>query len=69
MATYQLYLIEPTGPISSVVELNCADDKHAIEAAGLYPDRQEMVLWQEQRRVKIFPKISPSGHRPAPTSG
>jgi hypothetical protein len=51
MANYRAYQIGPDGRISSGVDLECADDAEAIEAAGKLVGEFAVELWQGTRMV------------------
>jgi len=54
MPDYRLYFLAPDGKISHAVELQCRDDKDAIQLAEAHIDGRPMELWSLKRRVKEF---------------
>jgi hypothetical protein len=63
MACYKLYIIEPGDRVADVVELDCSNDRQAMEVAALYPDRRSMVLRREGRKVWCFSTLERNGSR------
>jgi hypothetical protein len=51
MADYRLYVIGSDGHFIRVVDLRCADDKTAIEAARQFIGDHALELWQQDRLV------------------
>ena len=51
MANYRAYHIGPDGRIRSGVDLECADDAEAIEAAGKLVGEFAVELWHDKRMV------------------
>jgi hypothetical protein len=49
MANYRAYHIGPDGRIRSGVDLECADDAEAIEAAGKLVGEFAVELWHDKR--------------------
>ena len=51
MTTYQVYILGRDGRFVNVVELVCADDAAAIEAAKQVAGDYDVKLWQNARLV------------------
>jgi hypothetical protein len=51
VANYRLYQIGPDGRIKSGVDLDCADDAGAIEAADRLVGEFAVELWHDTRMV------------------
>jgi hypothetical protein len=51
MANYRAYHIGPDGRVRSGVDLDCADDAEAIEAAGKLVGEFAVELWHDKRMV------------------
>jgi hypothetical protein len=51
VAHYRAYHIGPDGRIRSGVDLECADDAEAIEAAGKLVGEFAVELWHDKRMV------------------
>ena len=51
VAHYRLYQIGPDGHIKAGVDLECADDAEAIEAAGKLVGEFAVELWHDKRMV------------------
>ena len=51
MANYRAYHIGPDGRIRSGVDLDCADDAEAIEAASKLVGEFAVELWHDKRMV------------------
>jgi hypothetical protein len=51
VAHYRAYQIGLDGRIRSGVDLECADDAEAIEAAGQLVGEYDVELWQDTRMV------------------
>jgi hypothetical protein len=51
VAHYRLYQIGPDGRIKSGVDLDCADDAGAIEAADRLVGENDVELWQDKRMI------------------
>jgi hypothetical protein len=62
VAQYRAYQIGPDGRIKSGVDLDCADDAEAIEAAGQLVGECAVELWQGTRmvaRLEVPPTRAP----------
>lgn len=55
MADYRLYFLDRDERVEHVVELDCADDAHALNLVADHDTGGPMELWQLARRVKVFP--------------
>jgi hypothetical protein len=51
VANYRAYQIGPDGHIQQGVDLDCADDAEAIEAAGKLVGELAVELWHDTRMV------------------
>jgi len=51
MAHYRLYRISETEHIDAAIDLDCADDEQAIEAARQMVDGCDLELWEGKRMV------------------
>ena len=54
MAHYRAYLIGRDGRFYKAVDLICADDEAAKEAAKKLADSNDVELWQQDRRITKF---------------
>lgn len=52
---YRLYFFDRLGLIRRLVEITSVDDDHAIAEVLAHRDGRAMELWDERRRVKVFP--------------
>jgi hypothetical protein len=55
-----LYYLDHNGHIRHAVEIACDGDARALEAVEQHRDGRAMELWQQARRVMIFPAASTS---------
>jgi len=60
---YKLYFTDPTGHIHRRVDLECADDREAIEVAARHIDGLDLELWTGSRFVKKFASRDGGGQR------
>jgi hypothetical protein len=60
---YRLYYLDPNGHVRHAVEIACDGDERALEAVEQHRDGRAMELWQQARRVMIFP-AAPAGRPP-----
>ena len=58
MSGYRLYLLENDGHIKERIDMECADDAEAIQAADQIGHEFEMELWCLARVVKKYPARS-----------
>ena len=56
MHTYRLYFHGADGHIVQAEPFECADDRQAVAFALRKADHRPMELWQQARRVMVFPK-------------
>jgi hypothetical protein len=54
MSDYRVYIIGDDDHITTRIELDCSDDKAAIEYAKQYIDGHDIELWQRDRRIARF---------------
>jgi hypothetical protein len=54
MAHYRAYMIGRDGHFQSAVNLDCADDKAAMESAKQFVDGHDVELWQRDRKIAKF---------------
>ena len=54
MHDYRVYVIGVFGGFIKSVDLSCADDSAAIEAAKQLIDGHDIELWQQDRKVAWF---------------
>jgi hypothetical protein len=54
MAHYRAYLIGINGRFEKAVDLDCANDDAAKEAARRLVDDRDVELWQRDRRIEKF---------------
>jgi hypothetical protein len=54
MPHYRAYIIGRDGHFDKAVELDCADDKAAMESAKQFVDGHDVELWQRDRRIAKF---------------
>jgi hypothetical protein len=62
MANYRAYQIGPDGHIQLGIDLECADDAEAIEAARKLVGELAVELWQDTRmvaRLEVPPTRAP----------
>jgi hypothetical protein len=57
MAEYRIYVIGADGHFIRAINLNCADDKAAIESAKQFIGDRGLELWQRDRKIATFEKI------------
>lgn len=55
MAGYRLYFLGQDGHIAHALEIDCESDAEAIEFVEAHQDGRAKELWQERRRVRVFP--------------
>ena len=51
MAYYRAYLVDRDDRIQKAVDLDCADDGAAIEAARQLVNGHDVELWQHHRKI------------------
>jgi hypothetical protein len=51
---YRLYFLDDQGRIRHPLDLDCTDDRHAIETVAGRCDGRRMELWQSGRKVGSF---------------
>jgi hypothetical protein len=61
MPHYRAYIIGWDGHFQNAVELDCADDKAAMESAKQFVDGHDVELWQRDRMIAKFETKSASG--------
>jgi hypothetical protein len=54
MPYYRAYIIGWDGHFQNAVELDCADDKAAMESAKQFVDGHDVELWQRDRTIAKF---------------
>jgi|ERR1700730_17013360 hypothetical protein len=54
MAEYRIYVIGSHGHFIQVINLDCADDKAAIESAKQFVGDHALELWQGDRHIAKF---------------
>jgi hypothetical protein len=54
MSEYRVYVIGIDGHFIKAINLDCADDKAAFEAAKQFIDGHDLELWQGDRKVTKF---------------
>jgi hypothetical protein len=54
MPHYRAYIIGRDGHFDKAVELDCANDKAAMESAKQFVDGHDVELWQRDRRIAKF---------------
>ena len=54
MAEYRLHFLDSGKQVGPVVQLDCVDDRRAIEEAAQVPHLHRMELWRLDRRVGPF---------------
>jgi hypothetical protein len=55
MLSYRLYFLGREGRIIRAVELECSSDEDALLAVEGHADGGPMELWQQARRVRVYP--------------
>jgi hypothetical protein len=55
---YQVYVVDDNDHIIAHMELDCADDSAAIECAKQFVNGQDIELWQRDRRIARFDRMS-----------
>lgn len=55
MHYYRLYFLDATGHVIDVLPFECDDDDAAIALAKLRAGAQAMELWNQDRRIEVFP--------------
>jgi hypothetical protein len=54
MSEYRVYLIGSDGHFIQAIQLNCADDKAAMESAKQFANGHDIELWQRDRQIARF---------------
>jgi hypothetical protein len=54
MPHYRAYIIGRDSHFDKAVELDCANDKAAMESAKQFVDGHDVELWQRDRKVAKF---------------
>jgi hypothetical protein len=54
MSEYRVYVIGSDGHFIRAIQLDCADDKAAIESAKQLVNGHDVELWQLDRKVAKF---------------
>jgi hypothetical protein len=54
MPHYRAHIIGRDGHFERAVELDCADDKAAMESAKQFVDGHDVELWQRDRKIAKF---------------
>lgn len=54
MAFYRAYTVADDGEFASAVDLDCADDEAAIEAARRLLNGRNIEIWQGERKVFLL---------------
>jgi hypothetical protein len=54
MSEYRVYIIGSDGHFIRAIQLDCADDKAAIESAKQLVNGHDVELWQLDRKVAKF---------------
>ena len=54
MSEYRVYVIDSDGHFIRAIQLDCADDKAAIESAKQLVNGHDVELWQLDRKVAKF---------------
>ncbi|HEY1749894.1 MAG TPA: hypothetical protein VGG29_01435 [Caulobacteraceae bacterium] len=55
MPDYRLYFLDADDHIRHVVELECTDDRQAMDVVEEHVDGRTMELWRRARLVHRFP--------------
>ena len=65
---YRAYLVNAAGHIYAVRELNCRTDEEAKAAAQEYVDGCGVELWDQGRKIAVFPPTEAAdlSHKPNP---
>lgn len=59
MNAYRLYFLREDGHISHALEIECESDADAIALVNAHPDGRPKELWEQARRVAVFPASPP----------
>jgi hypothetical protein len=51
MTDYRVYVIGSDGHFVRAIQLDCPDDKAAVESAKQFIDGHDIELWQRDRRI------------------
>lgn len=54
MQDYRAIIIGPDGHVRYCVELQCKDERSAIELARHFVNSNDVELWQRDRQIEIF---------------
>jgi hypothetical protein len=55
---YQAYMVGEDGRISQRIDLSCENDEAARQRASGFADRNTIELWQNDRMIARFPRLS-----------
>jgi hypothetical protein len=54
MSEYRIYVIGSDGHFIEAIQLDCLDDKAAIESAKQFVNGHDIELWQRDRKIAKF---------------
>jgi len=58
MSEYRIYVIGSDGHFIEAIQLDCSDDKAAIESAKQFVNGHDIELWQRDRKIEAFKRTT-----------
>jgi hypothetical protein len=58
MSEYRIYVIGSDDHFIEAIQLDCSDDKAAIESAKQFVNGHDIELWQRARKIANFERKS-----------